>query len=80
MPGGVDYVDLYDAANRVRLPREPTWAASRDQLYGQQQRQQQRQAAVSAVWGSLADVWADVLHNTGRGRFIPGYVVFLSFS
>ena len=72
-------ITMYEQATQRALPREPSWAAARDRLYGQPLRQQQRLAAVSAIWGSLPAVWSDILHNAGHARFIPGYVAFLSF-
>ena len=79
LPPNTDMLALYEQANNTTLPRVPNWAAARDPLFGQPLRQQQRQAAVTAVWGSLPDVWADILHNAGRARFIPSHIVFLSF-
>jgi hypothetical protein len=76
---GTDWIGLYENANGRRLRREPRWAAARDPLYGQPARQLLRQAAVNARWGTLQDVWRDILHNTGRARFIPGFVAFLNF-
>ena len=58
---------------------EPSWAAQRDPLYGQPLRQAQRMAAVMAIWGSKEAVWADIMHNTGRQRFIPSYLRYLQF-
>eukprot|EP00966_Prymnesium_polylepis_P014729 340548-Prymnesium_polylepis.1 len=55
----------YEQANNVLLPGEPDWAPERDPLYGQPMRQQQRTAAVAAVWGANSDVWSDILHNSG---------------
>ena len=77
---GVDYVGMYEAASQRRLRREPRWAAARDPLYGNPARQAQRSVAVTQAWGSVALAWADVLHNAGRGRFIPAYLVYLSFT
>eukprot|EP00966_Prymnesium_polylepis_P023898 550255-Prymnesium_polylepis.1 len=79
LPAGVDMAAQYEQANNVLLPGEPDWAAERDPLYGQPLRQQQRTAAVAAVWGANSDVWSDILHNSGRARFIPAYIVYLSF-
>ena len=61
------------------LRRVPIWAAARDPLYNQPARQQARHQAVMALWGSVPLAWADILHNTGRARFIPSYVLFLAF-
>ena len=76
----VDYVGLYEAASGRQLRREPQWSAVRDPLYGNAVRQAQRTAAVMGVWGTGAMAWADVLHNAGRARFIPSYVVYLSYT
>ena len=75
----LDFVAMYEQDAQTTLPREPTWAQARDPLYGQPIRQQQRQAAVRAVWGSLDACWMDILHSQGMQRFIPSYVVYLSF-
>ena len=79
IPLGVDFVADYEAANAVQLRREPSWAAARDPLYQQPARQAQRMAAVMAIWGSKEAVWADIMHNTGRQRFIPSYLRYLQF-
>ena len=75
----VDMVALYEQANQTQLPRTPAWAPARDALYYQPLRQQARQAAVAAIWGSLELVWADIRLHTGTTRFIPAYHAFLSF-
>jgi hypothetical protein len=75
-----DMVHEYERAMGRQLRSQPSWAAARDPLHGQPQRQSQRSAAVLAVWGAMPDVWRDVLHNLGRARFIPGFRVFLQFT
>ena len=80
IPVGIDFVADYEAANGVRLRREPSWAAARDPLYGQPARQAQRMAAVMAIWGTKEAAWADVMHNSGRGLFIPSYLQYLRFT
>jgi hypothetical protein len=79
LPPGRDMVLEYERATGRQLRSQPSWAAARDPLHGQPQRQSQRSAAVLAVWGAMPDVWRDVLHNLGRARFIPGFRVFLQF-
>lgn len=79
LPAGIDYISLYEQANGRQLRREPLWAAARDPLYGQPARQALRAAAVVAYWGTMSQVWSDILHNTGRARFIPGFVAFLQY-
>ena len=78
-PPQLDFVRVYERAQGRRLRREPRWAARRDALYGQPARQALRQAAVMTHWGSVEEVWMDVLHYTGRARFIPAFVAFLSY-
>ena len=79
LPANFDMVTSYEAANRKVLRREPTWAAARDPLYGQPARRAARAQAVMALWGSALRAWADIEHNTGRGVFIPSYLLYLSF-
>lgn len=79
LSAGVDYVARYEAATGRRLRRTPRWRDARDPLSGQPGRQAARLAAVMARFGSVALTWTDVLHNTGRARFIPAYLVYLSY-
>ena len=114
LPAGLDFVAEYERATHRPLRREPRWAAARDPLHHRPDRQAARNAAVMAIWGSTADVWADICNNIGRAcagfepdplptrpgarayspmlrgavyppalagtRFIPGYVIFLTFT
>lgn len=79
LPGGVDLTAEYESATGRRMRREPRWARQRDPLYGQPHRQAARMSAVLAALGDLKSAWADVMHNTGRARFIPAYQLYLSF-
>ena len=76
---GVDFVAEYERLCDRALPREPSWAAERDPLYGQPQQQALRKAAALAVMRSLDACWADVVHHRGQRRFVPAYNVYLLF-
>ena len=76
---GADYVVRYEVATGTVKRREPSWLPARDPLHGQPARQAARKAAVMQVWGTVGLAWTDVLHNTGRARFIPAYFVYLAF-
>ena len=67
-----------EAATGHPLQR-PTWTAARDPLANQPARQQLRGAAVRAMWGDEGLGWTDILHNQGRAKFIPSYIIYLSF-
>ena len=79
MPAGVDAVAMYGRAMHRAMRTVPSWAAARDPLHSQPQRQAQRSAAVMAQWGSVANVWSDICHNSGRTLFIPGFRLFLRY-
>ena len=80
LPIGVDWTVEYENATGSRLRREPSWAAARDPLYGQPQRQAARAAAIMQMWGSVGAAYADVVHTTGRSLFIPSYLVYLQYT
>jgi hypothetical protein len=79
LPVGIDFVAEYERAHNVVLPREPEWAAARDPLHAQPVRQAARASAIMALWGSVEECWTDIVHNTGRARFIPSYLLYLRF-
>ena len=80
LPANVDFVHQYEQSRRGgRLRRLPAWAAARDPLFGQPDRQAARAAAVMQLWGTLQQVWQDVDQNLGRALFIPAYRLFLGF-
>ena len=75
----VDNVERYEYVVGHRLVRTPRWAAARDRLHGQPDRQAARGAVVMAAWGSMEAAWADINHHLGRTLFIPSFVLFLSY-
>ena len=79
LPQNMDFEEAWEGAMGTSIRHVPRWAPARDPLFGQPQRQDAREAAVAAIWGPLDQVWADILHQTGRGRFIPGFQMYLSF-
>ena len=74
----VNVVASYEATTRRRL-RRPVWQAARDPLANQPARQVVRGRAVMQIWGSVAEVWTDICHNLGRGRFIPSFLAYLTY-